>query len=386
MKLYYIKEEIGKIKEEINEHLIISSRSNGGTTIIIDEIKIAIDYWDPKVDIIFLSHAHFDHIPFEMFHYNKNLNEWLNREKFPIILCSQITKDLIKERMKSENELLDDCHKIGKTTQSGQIFEYDNIKITLINNGHVYGSNSMLIEGSETVLYTSDFITEDRELPNNRGVLKGLKPHECDHLIMECTFGSPIFQFPSFQEQLEFLNTYVEEKINHGISLILFGYAYGKSQLLFNMLKHPSTIFLEKNTSKITEIIKKYGVRFPDWRKFGIREVNAYLKKNECFTFITPLSFIFQKNFQKLQDHNISTGIFSGKTLSASFREKYEVDLYMPLSDHCDCGSLMRFVEQCNPNNVYLETGRIEEFSYLLMKQFPSMNIRALKHSNPYFN
>ena len=59
---------------------------------------------------------------------------------------------------------------------------------------------------------------------------------------------------------------------------------------------------------------------------------------------------------------------FSGKVLSDSYRKEFPADKYIPLSDHCDFKGLIDFVQKCDPAEIYLDTGKIEEMSYFLYK------------------
>ena len=64
--------------------------------------------------------------------------------------------------------------------------------------------------------------------------------------------------------------------------------------------------------------------------------------------------------------------IFSGRVSLESYREKYRVDNYIPLSDHSDYEATISFIEKCAPRKIFLESGRIEILSYILMKRIGS--------------
>jgi len=210
----------------INDKEISIGKDNYGSYIIMDGIMIAIDSWNPKADIIFISHAHMDHIPIIP---DKELQRLENEHKAIYFMCSKITKEIVELRTKKKFNFPESIWLLGKEMDRVNSIEYGGVRLSLIYNGHTYGSTSLYIEGFETILYTSDFILNDCKFLNGRKTIKGLNPIKCDHLIMECTFGAPKYIFPSFIEIQMDLNEYIKTQLSKGVSVILLGYSFGKS-------------------------------------------------------------------------------------------------------------------------------------------------------------
>ncbi|MHA1439581.1 MAG: hypothetical protein ACTSPD_18580 [Promethearchaeota archaeon] len=353
------KNSIGNNK---NKNIDIGCDKKYGKYINIDGILIAVDCWNPNADIIFISHAHMDHIP----NFPKNILKDENAQySFPFFLCSEITKEISKIRTYGKFDFPESNWLLGKEQKFPQSIDYNGIKLTLILNGHTYGSTSLLIEGTKKIFVTSDFITSDRLFNDNRTPLFGLKPIKCDTLIVECTFGAPFFRFPPFLELKTRLNDYIQKQFLKGNPVILLGYIFGKSQILLNCLESFETIILDAKVAKLTKILEERGYKFSEWEPYGNYNKNI-LKEKKNYILIIPPNAMFNEPYKTLINYGAKVVYSSGKTISEKYRSKTPANLYLPLSDHCDHFNLIEFAKKCEPKKVYLEHGRIEEFSYFL--------------------
>lgn len=305
-----------------------------------------------------------DHIPV----FSKKAQEKLeNSTTSTNFICSKITKEIAEARTREKFSFPESIWLLGKENNFPQSIEYNGVKLTLIENGHTYGSTSLLIEGSEKIFYTSDFITNDREIVDGYEIIKGLKPIKCDRLIMECTFGSPQYIFPSFREIVNELNNYIHTQISEGYPVILLSYSFGKSQNILKILRISNRILLEANIAKLTRILEENEIEFPEWEPYGKYNKNQ-LKKLNDYILISPPYSIFKEPYKSLISNGAKVVLLSGKVINESYRKEFPADKYLPFSDHCDYNKLCKFIKNCNPNEIYLEHGKIQEFSYLLSK------------------
>ena len=358
-----------------NKSIDIGYDENYRKYICFDGVLIALDSWNPNADIIYVSHAHMDHIPI----IPQKISEKLKNGQIPInFMCSKITKEVAEERTRGKFCFHESLWLFGKDLTHSKSIEYKGVKLTLIENGHTYGSTSLLIEGSEVILYTSDFTTKDREFLNGKRAIKGLKPINCDRLIMECTFGSPNYLFPSFGEIQKELNEYIQNQILEGYPVIILGYSFGKSQIVLNMLYDSYRILLNTNIAKNTDILEKNGIKFTKWEPYGNYNKKKLEDLNDYILIIPPYS-MFTEPFKSLISSGAKVISLSGKVLNESYRKEFPADKYIPFSDHCDFNDLIKFVNKCTPKKKYLEHGKIEEFSYFLYR-----SIRDKKNKSIY--
>ncbi len=352
-----------------------------GNLVIIDDISITFDSWNPHADVIFISHAHSDHIPIIP---KTHIEDLYKGSKKTFFICSKITKEVAEVRTKGQFKFPEDNWLLGKSSKYPQFTHYKGAKFSLIKNGHAYGSTSLIIEGSEKILYTGDFITEDRVFSGNKTSLFGLKPIKCDRLMMECTYGLPEYVFPTFKEIKNNLNEYIQNQLDFQYPIILLGYAYGKSQVILNMLDDSYTIFLHEAIAQITEILELNGIKFTEWEmiKNNHRKISKNLGNS---LLIIPLNLINSEPYESLISQGAKFIALSGKILNGSYRKEFKVDKYLPLSDHCDFKNLFKFIKKCQVRTIYIEHGKIEEFSYYLLRKFGNMNILNLEDSYSSF-
>ncbi len=373
------KEQLKKIKNSKknaseDRNIVIKNDPIFGKYIKIDGTTIAIDHWNPKADIIYISHGHMDHIPNIP---KKALNNLFEEKIKTNFICSKITKNIAKFRTYNKCDFPCSMWLLGEDLSKRNSIEYNGIKISLIENGHTYGSTSLLIEGSKTILYTSDFITRDREFLNGNEKICGLRPIKCDILIMECTFGSPKYVFPPFLDIQKDMNDYINRQISENHPIILLAYSFGKSQIILNMLDTPNKILLENNIAKTTEILEQNGIKFSNWESYGNYNKRQLMNLNDYICIIPPFS-MFNEPFKSLISNGAKVVLFSGKVLNDSYRSEFPVDKYIPYSDHCDFNSLYNFIKKCGPKNIYLEHGFTELFSYFLSKNQEDSRIFTL--------
>ncbi|MEJ2250040.1 MAG: hypothetical protein P8Y97_10310 [Candidatus Lokiarchaeota archaeon] len=91
------KEALINSNKKKGNGIIINSNPRYGKYIKIDGVLIAIDHWNPEADIIYISHAHMDHIP----HFSKKVqNKVKNDDLDKWFVCSRITKTIAEKRIR----------------------------------------------------------------------------------------------------------------------------------------------------------------------------------------------------------------------------------------------------------------------------------------------
>lgn len=348
-----------------NKPIYIGVDKNYGKFIKIDGIIIAIEHWNPQADIIFISHAHMDHIPRIPDLIKKKLFENKIEKWF---ICSKITKEIAKARTGGKFDFPDSMWLLGKNLEKKDSVEYKGITLKLLKNGHTYGSTSLLIEGSKRILYTSDFTVENKRFGKDLTPLIGLNPIKCDRLITECTYGSPQFVFPSFEKNRNELNNFIENNLLDGHPTLILAYSFGKSQVILNMLKNSFRIILDRKISQNTAILQELGIKFNPWEPYGNYDKNI-LSGQKDYVLIIPPYAMFKELYKTLIKNSAKVVYCSGKGIIKAEMEKFPVDNYLLYSDHCGFDQLIKFTEKSSAKEIYLEHGLIREFCYYLIKK-----------------
>lgn len=289
---------------------------------------------DPKVSdfISFISHAHFDHTPYEI---------------VTKPYCTEETFELIKAR---NPEFEANLVKIGK------LINFDNFSAEFLSSGHMLGSVQVLIETKNfSILYTGDFKTTQSL------TCKKIEIREADILILESTFGLPGIIFPSLEDvRMELIN-WVEKQLEQGYLINLGGYPIGKSQEIIAILNE------NKILPKVSASIKKYSEIY---RKFGIKLEFS----NNSNVSVKPINVV-----PSIKNKNCRNCVLSGWTLVRDFGT-----FGLPLSDHSDFNQILDFVQQVKPKKVYCVHGYTKELAHAIQKKLkiPSYSLSKIQQKS----
>lgn len=317
-------------------------RKNGIEISVSNKTKIRLD---PKKSmknaLNFISHAHMDHVP----RYSENNSP---------IISDPITLSVINERLKKE-------------------LPFDNIEppegYSLLGSGHCIGGKMLLIELEEIskkILYTGDFSTKER-----LDLFPPAKPVKTDILIIEGTYGNSNHNHPDPQEIFSDMYEWIHSQIESENSVLLQTYAFGKAQIVSRFLELVNLpYYVEKPIHNIHQILNNYNFDFKgklakgsEVYKPGIIVVGTYhTKRNLRFD---------------------STASFTGWSKETKNRFQTRSDKLFALSDHLDFESLLKFIEDCDPETVLVFDGSSENLAEEIRKK---ININALSLDNGIYS
>ena len=265
---------------------------------------------------VFVSHAHADHVA---------------AFKYP---------DRLKYATEETHQIL---HALGwkhldnwQRIKINDKIKIDDIEVHVHNAGHVLGSVQFEINTPEgTVLYTGDIGLEESFTMHPAESIK------CDILVVETTFGAPIFAFPKRREiALDMVRWATMESIPSGKIPVFKTDSIGNAQeviRVFNSLtKLP--VVTAKSATKVSEIYKGFGHSL-EYYDYKSPEGEELLEGRKC-AIITPKG-------SKLNYENVDPALASGWAVLFGSRQKA-----FPLSDHADFKSLLGFIRRCNPKRV----------------------------------
>ncbi|MFI5372396.1 MAG: MBL fold metallo-hydrolase RNA specificity domain-containing protein [Candidatus Eisenbacteria bacterium] len=220
----------------------------------------------------------------------------------------------------------------------GVPWEDDGARVTLLPAGHILGSAMVLLERAGTrILYTGDFRLEPS------ATAEPCTPVAADVLVMECTFGEPIYRFPRRTEVLDRLDEFIAATHRIGGTPVLLAYSLGKAQEVARLVSgRGHDVWLLDEAHALLEVYREAGVAFERCARFeGLIDGRGVL--------IVPPdrgAGVWRRVPRP------RTAFLSGWAIGPP-RWRPRCDVALPLSDHADFDELVRLVERVKPRQVY---------------------------------
>jgi putative mRNA 3-end processing factor len=245
----------------------------------------------------------------------------------------------------------------------------DDVEVKALNAGHMLGSAQFLVNTpASSILYTGDINCVDTL------TTKAAQPHRCDVLVIEATYGSPFYRFPSRETIYASVVEWAVDMIKQGCIPCLHVYAAGKAQeivRLFNVYTHLPVI-VNPILDGVNNAYRNGGHSL-DWTSAASIDGKEVLEKNPCVYLTTP-------NDKRSIGRKTARAFATGWALSLRGR-----NAAFPLSSHADFEQLVSFIKACDPEKVYIFTGFAEELGRSVRSELglearavPSINQRTL--------
>jgi len=285
----------------------------------------------------FVSHAHADHS---------------GRHK--TIFSSSATAKFLEYRLRVN---------VGHIMEYGKPEQIQKGTLTLFPSGHILGSSQALIEYNDVRLaYTGDF----KLIPSRTA--EPCKILDCDHLVMECTYGRPQYRFPDRAKVEQDLLDHVQSILQQKKTPVILAYALGRSQEMIKLFSEEGfSLAVENRIFDITEIYRNSGIEFGKYERFNPMDYHDRV-------LIFPPHLWKSPVLGRIRDKH--TVAVTGWAMDNRQSAWYQSDKSFPLSDHADFDDLMHYIEVANPKVVSLIHG-FKEFAEHIKKIGIKIDIEA---------
>lgn len=301
----------------------------GGIIVEYEGSRFALDPKSAtKADYAYVSHAHLDHI-----HHPSTKAK---------VLASRETRELALAR----------GYDLGRTIEQPD-------EVRLLDSGHILGARAICI--GDEVLYTGDAAGRERAF------LSKCRTRKARTLIIETTFGSPEYVFPTLATLLKQANEMIARAFDRGRPVVLMGYPLGKAQVLSSLFSDWGPLYVHERVARMSDVYRECGIKMKAEKIVG--EGLDGLPKIP-FVLVTPIMNGRSEFVRRLKKgHDAVFAAFSGWAMERGYKNLLGADFAFPLSDHCDYQELMRIVKDVSPEVVYTTHGFTDEFARDLRKQ-----------------
>ena len=245
-------------------------------------------------------------------------------------------------------------------TGAGRSFEYGTgpdaggTALRLVPAGHVLGSAQLRFESDgSSLLYTGDF----KRRPCRTARLA--EAPSASTLVIETTFGLPVFRFPGSAELEERLVTACRRAFSEGAIPILLAYALGKAQEVAAILADAGIASVLHGAAwKLVPDFADAGIRLPLSRPYDSGPPGG----EEAL--IVPPSCARTAVVSKLKKRRVV--YLSGWAAREASRADFDADVLLPMSDHADFPDLLRHVAEVGARRVVTMHGFAGDFARIL--------------------
>lgn len=283
-------------------------------------------YIDPErpVDRAVITHAHADHA----------------RPGSRRYLSAASGETLMRMRMPDDAEL--------QFLRYGESVDLNGVKLSFHPAGHILGSAQVRLERHGRVaVVTGDYKLDDDD------TCESWEPLRCDLLVTESTFGLPVYRWPSSQQTIDAINDWWRDSRDQGKCCLMYGYAVGKSQrLLAGLDPTIGPIYTHGAVEKGNDAYRRSGIELPETIHVGSLPAKHDYRGAMVLAVPSVHGTTWTRRFGR-----VSTAMASGWMTVRGARRRRAVDRGFVVSDHVDWPSLLRAVELCEPETVWVTHG-----------------------------
>lgn len=234
----------------------------------------------------------------------------------------------------------------------GSCMEWNGAQLTCVPASHIVGAAQLLVEfDGERLVYTGDI--------KLRAPICGVTTEmpRCDRLIIESTFGLPIYSFLSREEAWDRIVRFARESLQDGYTPVFVGYPLGRGQEIVHVLCQSGiAVGVHGSIARMIAPYEAAGYSFPGWEPYSARQTEGRA------LVVVPM---FRANLEA-SGKNVRVAYVSGWAALDNARNRAGAEELIPYSDHGDYGELLEMVELSGAREVDVVHGYTDAFAHVL--------------------
>ncbi|MFB0543242.1 MAG: MBL fold metallo-hydrolase, partial [Candidatus Bathyarchaeia archaeon] len=221
----------------------------------------------------------------------------------------------------------------------GDRVKIGDLEVRAHNAGHIRGSVQYeVVTPGGSLLYTGDFSYVDTY------TMRAAEVVPCDLLVVETTFGAPLFSFPPREKiAVDLVRWAVNEVIQRGRIPAFQTDSIGNAQEIITIFNRMTRlpVVTTSTVTRANRVYERYGYKL-DYVDADSEEGVELLSSGDC-VLIAP------KGSKLSKYGNLETAFASGWAILLRRGERQP----FPLSDHADFRQLLSFIRRCAPKRVF---------------------------------
>ncbi|MDT7860065.1 MAG: MBL fold metallo-hydrolase [Candidatus Calditenuis sp.] len=225
------------------------------------------------------------------------------------------------------------------------------LRISARSSGHMLGSAAFSIDVDGLRLtYTGDMNTSPSVLHDPAEVVEGT-----DVLVIESTYGSPVYKFAEREEVYSEIVRWVREVMGEGSVPAFNVYAAGKAQELIALFNQTLDVpvVVSRNVGRVAEVYRR---TYP-WMEFLVEGTM------DAAEVIRGGGFVYVADRRTVLPLRTRWAVATGWALTRRF---LGYDAAFPLSSHADFYGLLEYVKATGPRLVVTVYGHSATFARFL--------------------
>jgi len=228
-------------------------------------------------------------------------------------------------------------------------------QLTAYPASHIVGAAQLLIElEGERLLYTGDI--------KLRAPLCGRETQvvACDRLIIESTFGLPIYRFLAREAARDRMVSFARGTLESGGIPAFIGYSLGRGQEILHVLCEagiPTAV--HGSIARFIPIYEAAGYAFNGWTPYQSNDTAGK-------ALVTVPSF---RNILEASGKRYRIAYVSGWATLDNARARAGAEELIPYSDHADFEELLALVDATGAREVDVVHGYTELFAHILRER-----------------
>lgn len=237
----------------------------------------------------------------------------------------------------------------------GQSMEFHGARLTAYPASHIVGAAQLLIEWQgERIVYTGDI----KLRPPICGAPTEVVP--CGRIIVESTFGLPIYHFLSKEQATERVISFARATLAEGATPVFIGYPLGRGQeAVYVLCQAGIPVAVHGSIARMIPVYEEAGYSFPGWMPYAAKETEGK-------------ALVVVPNFRatlEASGKNMRLAYVSGWAALDNARARVGAEELIPYSDHADFEELLALVEQSGAAEVDVVHGYTEPFASILTQR-----------------